>query len=1495
MTSPNESETVEYIAIVGMATRLPGAPDLESFWDLLKSSQQAIKSFSEKELLEQGLDLQTIRDPKFVSAKGYLPDVDQFDAPFFGFSPREASLVDPQHRVMMEVAWQAMEHAGYDPEQWDGRCAIFTSAGMNTYLPFNIFTNPGLIEQVGGFQLSIYNDKDFVPTRIAYALNSHGPAIDIGTACSSSLVGVHLACQHLLTYQSDLALVGGVTIHLPQESGYLAEAGSAYSPDGLCRPFDATPSGLVDGNGAAAIVLKRLSEAIEDADTIHAIIRASAINNDGSDKIGYSAPSIEGQAEVIREAQALAGITADQISYIEAHGTATPLGDPIEVAGLTQAFRQTTDQKQFCGLGSVKSNIGHVDKAAGLAGLIKTVLALEHEAIPANLHWCAPNPKLNLPETPFYVVDQLKAWPRARQQPRIAGISSFGVGGTNSHAIVQEAPVPESRPASKGSQLLVLSAKTESALSSLAQQLASHLQNNPTQDLADIAHTLQVGRKRMNWRTAIVCDSHQSARVRLEGPLATRSYQESSRNAVFMFSGQGTQHAGMGQSLYEMEPVYRDVIDECAAILEPLLGLDIRDLLYPAVDEIKSANDRLTQTALAQPALFATEYALAQLWMHWGVQPKAVLGHSLGEYVAACVAGVFTLEDGLRLIAERGRLMQSMPTGKMLAVSMSEQEVLETLSAQYPELDIAAVNGATQCVVAGPAQAIEAFERDFTEKSVMVRSLQTSHAFHSRMMEPMLSEYANTLAQVTLRAPTIALVSNLTCDWVDDQCLQNPEYWLDHIREPVRFHQSLHCLAQSDAHALWIEVGPGRALTGLAGLVKRDEQSPSALASLPPPQSKADARSFLLEALGQWWVHGGKVNWAALHEQRLPARVPLPTYPFERSSHWTAPGKSNVAHSTELREQRQKNPANWFYHVDWRQESQIGELASDIKQVLVMGADQLKDELVQAFEASGKQVFYSAADADVTPDLVLYMTDTDSITSSATPYEYCKPLLDFTRQMLSRPSTKLVRICVAGQEFLAAGSADTQMPVKAALLGLLRTLPYEFTQIQCQAIDIQQPKSFNSRRRLAQQIVNQTLQTKVSESVVLRNGNTWIANISPQNIAEHNDVPTTNGLTRDDASYLILGGISDIGLTMVRALTQSGVRRVIVTSDVQGPKISQEHQAELENLRADGKVDIQVADLSAYTEAQIKAIIEHHHNPDLPLAAVIDATDMHASKPTGLIQALDDDQLASYWLDQRQKLQELAAAIEHIDLDYCLLMSSLTAQLGGTGQLASTVASLYTQAFAHQRNQAQGTAWHVIQWDAWSVSEPELISPSEGELAMAMILRMTDPGLLLVSTRSPQAKRERTLLAKSTRASQVDAQSGPRHQRPNLSTALRLAQTEQEKTMVSIWQQFLGIDTIGLDDDFFELGGNSLLATQLLLEVKEAFGVSIELGQLFATPNAGALSQCVLDALMSNTSEQELLSQLDALENLSDEEVSRLLEQGELPEELLKGLNERDG
>ena len=671
----------DQIAIIGMAGRFPGAADVGEFWRNLSRGVESVRFFSRDELLARDVDGSLLDDPLYVKASAMLDGVDMFDADFFGFTPREAEVADPQHRIFLECAWQALEDSGYDPESFEDQIGVYAGAGLSTYFINFIQRRPDVMRSAGALALQLGNNKDYVPLRVSYKLHLRGPSVNVNTACSSSLVAVHMACQSLLDHQCEIALAGGVGIQVPQDRGYLYSQNGILSPDGHCRAFDACAEGTVSGNGAGVVVLKRYDEALADGDTIRAVILGSAVNNDGASKVGFTAPSVQGQARVISEALAAAEVDPATIGYVEAHGTGTRLGDPIEVEALTQAFGPSTAGTKFCALGSVKTNVGHLDEAAGVAGLIKTVLALQHAAIPASLNFTQPNPEIDFDRGPFYVPTRLSQWD-GRGAPRRAGVSSFGIGGTNAHVVLQEAPAVERAVSSRPWQLLLLSARTESALDSLTDRLARHIRVSPDVPLADIAYTLHVGRKDFSHRRMVLCRDRDDA-VDALGTLPPEKVRSAVaattvRPVVFMFPGQGNQYPGMGRGLYRSEPAFRETVDRCAELLIPHLGFDLRSVLYPA--DGHATPSRLEQTDVAQPALFVVEYALAQLLIGWGIQPRAMIGHSIGEYVAGCLAGVFSLEDALSLVAARGRLMQQMQQGAMLAVELAEGELCRCLA-----------------------------------------------------------------------------------------------------------------------------------------------------------------------------------------------------------------------------------------------------------------------------------------------------------------------------------------------------------------------------------------------------------------------------------------------------------------------------------------------------------------------------------------------------------------------------------------------------------------------------------------------------------------------------------------------------------------------------------------------------------------------------------------------------------------------------------------------
>ena len=882
MSEPTDA--IERIAVIGLSGRFPGAKNIDQFWYNLRNGIESIHRFTEQELESMGVAPDVFNHPNYVKAGAVLENVEMFDADFFGFSPREAEMTDPQHRIFLECAWKAIENAGYDVEYYMGPIGVFAGASPNYYISMlrSDFEATSVAE---AYAREIGNEKDYLSTRVSYKLNLKGPSLTVQTACSTSLVAVQLACQSLLSYQCDMALAGGISINAQQKGGYFYQEGLIPSPDGHCRAFDAKAQGTVIGQGVGIVVLKRLTDALADGDTIRAVIKGSAINNDGSLKVGFTAPSVNGQVEVIAMAQALSGVSPEDISYIEAHGTATPLGDTIEIEALNQVFRAGTDRKGFCAIGSVKTNIGHLDAAAGVTGLIKTVLALEHKEIPPSLYFKKPNPEIDFENSPFYVNTKLEEW-KSSGMPRRAGVSSFGIGGTNAHVILEEAPVVRASGESRAWQLLVLSAKTSNALDTMTTNLVEFLKQHPDINLADIAYTLHVGRNAFNLRRMIVCNSIDDAVPALDTQDAKRvmtSFQEPiNKDIVFMFSGQGSQYVNMGLELYRSESQFRQAIDRCSELLHALLGLDLRDILYPSGENPEEAAQKLEQTSITQLALFTIEYALAKLWMSWGIQPVALVGHSIGEYVAACLAEVFCLEDALSLVAARGRLIQELPGGSMLAVFLSEKEIEPFLG---EELSLAVMNGPSICAVSGNHEAIENLEKELSQKGVDFRPLHTSHAFHSKMMDPIVDSFAEQVKQVKLNPPQIPFLSNVTGTWISTEEATNPGYWAKHLRQTVRFSDCARELLK-EPNRIFLEVGPGITLSTLVSQHPDKQREQLVVASIRHPKEEKSDIAFILNTLGRLWLSGIRVAWSAFYANENRYRIPLPTYPFERKRYW---------------------------------------------------------------------------------------------------------------------------------------------------------------------------------------------------------------------------------------------------------------------------------------------------------------------------------------------------------------------------------------------------------------------------------------------------------------------------------------------------------------------------------------------------------------------------------------------------------------------------------
>lgn len=1529
MSELDKVDSLDGIAIIGMSGRFPGAKDIDNFWHNLRDGVESVSFFSAEQLQFSGIDPALLSNPNYVKAKAVLEDIEWFDASFFGFNPKEAEITDPQHRLFLECAWSALENAGYNSEKYAGSISVYGGAsGINTYLLNNLYSNSELKELVGDYQLFIANDKDFLTTRVSYKLNLKGPSITVQTACSTSLVAIGLACQNLLNYQSDMALAGGVSIILPQKAGYLYQQGMILSPDGHCRAFDAKAQGTVIGSGVGIVVLKRLEDAIADGDYIHAVIKGSAINNDGSLKVGYSAPSVDGQAEVIAEALAMAEVEPETVTYIEAHGTGTPLGDPIEIAALTQAFSLQTQKKGFCAIGSVKTNVGHLDTAAGVTGLIKTALALKHKLLPPSLNFEQPNPKINFANSPFYVNNTLTEW-KEGTTPRRAGVSSFGIGGTNAHVILEEAPIVESSGKSRPWQLLVLSAKTSSALDTATANLLKHLKQHPNANLADVAYTYQVGRRAFSDRRMIVCETIDDAAIALETLAPKRvltSFQDSKeRPVVFMFPGQGAQYVNMALELYNVESVFREQVDLCSEILKPHLGLDLREVFYPSEDQANGSGQdarstQLKQTAITQPALFVIEYALAKVWIQWGVRPQAMIGHSIGEYVAACLAEVLSLEDALALVAARGRLMQPLPNGDMLAVPFSEKEVQPLLGKQ---LSLAAINGPSLCVVSGTTDAVDQLEGQLSEQGVECRRLHTSHAFHSEMMEPILGPFTEQVKKVNLKPPKIPYVSNVTGTWITATEATDPSYWAKHLRSSVRFEQGLHELLKQPDQVL-LEVGPGRTLSTLARRHPDKKTEQVVLSSLRHPYDKDSDVAFLLNTLGQLWLAGVQIDWSGFYAHEQRHRIPLPTYPFERQRYWIEPQKqANAVNTRQVSLGKKPDVADWFYIPSWtaiKQEEnphrflpqqstphllKQGVLADQkLCWLVFIDACGLGSQIVKRLEQEGQDVitvmvgeqfsksrdrgytinpsqgedydalFEELCALDKTPKTIVHLwnvTPNEQAQSGIDLFEKSQEfgfysLLFLTQALGKQNTTESLEIAVVSNNMQQVSDEEVLCPEKATVLGPCKVIPQEYPHISVRSIDVALPESGTlQQKKLIDQLIAE-LTAKTSDLVVAYRG-------------EHRRVQTfesvrLNGVVegtthlRKEGVYLIAGGLGGIGLVLAEYLAQTVQAKLILVGRSAFPDRNEwsqwlathdEHDdvsrkiqkvQALEKLGAD--VLLKSADVADREEMQ--AAIAQAEQRFGALHGVIYAAGI---VPINAIQEIGQTECESQFRSKAHGLFVLEEVLQGKELDFCLLLSSLSSVLGGLGFVAYSAANLFMDAFAYKHNRTKPVPWISVNWDAWKLREEQAqkkgfgatlaelaITPREGVEAFQRILSMGAVTQVIVSTTDLQVRIDQWLKRESLQDTQQSnkVDSSSLYARPSLQNAYFAPRNDAEQKIADIWQEFLGIEQVGIQDNFFDLGGDSLLAIRLFAQIKKIFGKDLPLATLFQAPTVEQLA-----------------------------------------------------
>ncbi|MFB1481893.1 beta-ketoacyl synthase N-terminal-like domain-containing protein [Corallococcus sp. RDP092CA] len=1519
----------ERIAIVGLSGRFPGAQTLEGFWEMLRRGGDARRVPTDAELDEAGVPQALRAHPQWVRSSYVLEGATDFDAGLFGYSPREAELMDPQQRIFMECAWESLDNAGYDPGRFKGAVAVYASVSLSSYLLRALMRQPDLMDAAGSFGVMLANDKDYVATRVSHRLGLRGPSATVQTACSSSLVALHLACQSLLSGESDMALAGGASVSFPQAAGYLYQEGMIFSPDGYCRAFDAKANGTVRGAGAAVVVLKRLSDALKDGDTVHGVLLGTAVNNDGAGKVGFTAPSVEGQAAVIAEALAISGVTPDDIQYVEAHATGTPLGDPIEVAALNQAFGGKETGQQRVALGSLKAAIGHLDAAAGIAGVVKTVLAMEHGEIPASPHFQQPNPVIDFDAGPFFVPSQPRPW-TSPHGPRRAGVSAFGIGGTNAHVILEEAPKPAApAPSRRAWHLLPLSARTPAALDAATERLAAHLDAHPSVSLADVAYTLQVGRHAHEHRRAVVVKDVADAKAALRDArrLLGGSGTNTRRPVVFLFSGQGSQYVDMGRGLYEQEPAFRAEVDACAQKLEPHLGLDLRAVLYPPADGREKATEQLKQTSLTQPALFVIEYALAKLWASWGVTPQAMVGHSIGEYVAACLSGVFSLDDALALVATRGRLMQSLPAGAMLSVRMTPEALAPLLDAR---ISVAAVNAPGFTVVAGPSDAVDALQAKLEARQVEVSRLHTSHAFHSHMMDPIVEEFRQAVAKVARKEPKDLYLSNVTGTWVTREDAVSPAYWARHLRDAVRFQDSATLLLNDPEH-VFLEVGPGNAL---ATLVRRNAQEgtfPAILTTLPSPRdAQQDALTHAADAFARLWLAGAKTTAGRVYKGEPRRRVPLPAYPFQRERYDLLKGpppalpRAPVAARAGAAQGVELTVPAW---PRTRASPRVPSLAG--QRWLVLEADtpvaaRVAERLRQAGADVVSLVAGQGASDPVTKRFAVDPATPDALGEHLerlrgeawTPEHiaYLWPLVREPRDLESGLATSfhgllaLARAVGPGAaktpvalDVVTTGAQDVTgeeplLPWQSAAVGASRVLPQEYPGLAVRAVDVTWPAPDESASGPWLERLVAELATGRDEVVALRGPYRHVEAFEAIDVpvaagtgTEAQGAPTgamsggsARGGLKDGGVYVIVGGLGRVGLALAEQLAQAVKPKLVLLSRRTLPAPEEwdawraGHDAQdatsraIDRLRALERAGAQVLALRADAGAPGQ------------LDKALQVAEAKLGRIDGVFYTAGDGGMATrisvaestpesttpLLAGRLGGLTQLAEALSSRRPDFVVVQSSLTVVLGGMAVSAVAAAHAGMDAVATRQARLGGARWYTVDWDVWGVGEgfrPDaVISPAEGFRLLSALLTQPTGGRFLASLGSLEARRQ--VAREGTAATRAGGGASGKHPRPPLANAFVAPRDETEEKVAALWQDLLGVESVGITDNFFELGGHSLLGVQLLSRIRETFQVELSMRALFESPTVEVMTVAIVEASAAQLDPEALEAMLAELE-----------------------------
>lgn len=1475
------------IAIVGMTGRFPGANSIDQYLTLLQEGRQAISFFSDEELAEHGVEQELIQHPDYVKAKGLIEDGECFDAEFFDYTPTEALIMDPQMRLVHEGVWAALESAGYVPDTFDGMIGLYVGGTPNPLWEALTFLAADQ-SVLNPFTKSLLNDKDLMATRVAYKLNLRGPSMAFFTSCSTSLVAIHVACQALLSGECDIAVAGGVCATYPYKSGYMYQEGMNLSPNGCCRSFDADADGLVISDALGLVVLRRVDDAIEAGDTIHALIAGSAINNDGRSKVGYTAPSVMGQTEVIRIAQQVAGIEPTAISYIETHGSATPIGDNIELEALRQIFPAET--APYCAIGSVKSNIGHTNSAAGVAGLIKAALSLEHGQIFPSINFETPHPNLEIENSPFYVPTTLSPWVTSNQS-RYAGVSSFGVGGTNAHIILREAPPRQPVKPHRQEQVVVLSAKTAAALERLQQSLHTYLSTHPDTDLHDLAYTLQIGRSHFAHRKAFAAASVAELLPMLDGSVTrgvAEHVAEHKPQLVFMFAGQGKQYLNMGRDLYAREPIFRQTIDECLAHAQALTGSDYRRYLYPDHDD--AVPELIANTAIAQPVLFCFEYALARLLIHYGLRPSAMVGYSFGEITVACVAEVVSLQDAIRLVVLRGQLMHDSPAGAMLSVPLPESEIRPLLE---DRLSIAVDNG-DSCIVSGIQDDIAALHARLKSRRVLCIPLAGAHAGHSALLAEAANRLHERIAAIDFQKPAIPFVSTVSGTWITDQEATSRQYWSEQMLKPIRFYQAISTLLAEDKYT-FVEIGPGR---DLANIVERfaqyQERSIQIVDLIRPEALPVTDTLFFSNRLGLLWTLGGEIEWRNFYDDQPPRRVLLPTYPFEKKRYRLGKSIADIkGPSTSLT--KRPGIADWFYLPTWRRAALAkpapGQNESSACWLVLADPHSLGDLLTQRLQQIGQTVMlvepgdrFEAVSAthvrldptrpaeyallvdqlqreDRLPQNILHLWPlAQPTTGSSDAFARAQPtglysllyLLQALEQRAGAGALKIMSVTSGLQEI--TGEEELR-PEHAPLLGALKVINQEFTRVTCCSVDVPPAHTRGTAaQRLAAQLIDEFHSGFKDAEIAYRGTYRWVKDYQPiavQPAAEQLHI-------RPGGVYLITGGLGRIGVKLALHLARSYGAKVAVTSrslpsdQASGRGQSEGErakQARIDQLKQEQGVLLLAADVA--DPAQMAAAIAHIERELGAINGVVHAAGITGRATSRAILDSSRDVFEEQFAPKVYGTYILEALLAGKDLDFCVLLSSLSPILGGLGYGGYAAANSFLDAFAYYHNRSSAQRWLSVNWETWVDEEAGDATESALGAQNAQLALRTDEGLatfermsgysqstqIVISSGALDARIKQWNVLESLQVGSDTALAVQSDQpRPRLVNDYLAPRTPSEHKLSALWQAVLGIRDIGVQDHFFELGGDSLKLLNAIGAIYREFHVEIPVAEFFNHP-----------------------------------------------------------